>query len=157
MEIRYTADRADVWRAYGRTWHHSRLNAMRAVIFFSAFVLAHAHLSESAGGPAWRLGMALLIAPLPIVALALLPVLLVKSDERVLTISPSGVATTIGKRSADVPWTKIGRIDSDERCTYIVGRSGNSFTIPHRAFPDGATRTEFVDRATRWWNEGKAR
>ena len=35
--------------------------------------------------------------------------------------------------------------------------SGNSFTIPERAFPDDEARAEFLRCATRWWHDARGR
>jgi YcxB-like protein len=156
MVIKYKAARSDVWNAYWRSWRNSaRLNLLRAVIFVAAFFIAWSHLTAWSLGPAGRVGGALAAAIAVMVLLPLYPMLLFKHEERTLTITPDGIVTTIGRRSGDVPWGKVSRIEPAERCIYIFGTSGNGFTIPDRAFASGSQRAEFLRQATGWWEEAR--
>src|SRR5262245_42924787 len=129
MVITYRAERSDVWHAYWRTWRNSaRLNALRVLIF--GLVFFWAHVMAWSVGPTARVGVALAAAIGVIVLLPLYPMLRFKHDERTLTIAPSGIATTIGGKSSEIPWRKMARIEPNERCIYIFAKNGNSFTIP---------------------------
>jgi hypothetical protein len=128
---------------------------LRVLLFGLVFFVAWSQLVESSVGPVWRFCGALLVALLAILLLAVYPMLRFKQDERTLTISTSGITTTIGNLSGDVPWSKVGRIEHAERCIYIFGQNGNSFTIPHRAFPTENQRAEFLRRATQWWDDAR--
>lgn len=157
MVIRYKVSRSDIWHAYWNTWRHGvRLNILRLFIFGCAFLVAEAWLRGPLAAPAWRFAGAGVIAFLAILFLAVYPLLRFKPDERTLTISPTGIATTIGKRSGDVPWSKIARIAPAGGRIYIIGRSGNSFAVPRDAFGSDAQRTEFLQRATEWWTEARS-
>jgi hypothetical protein len=155
MEIQYKAERSDVRQAYWRTWRSIRMNVLRALIFGSVFIMASAQASAVASTPFGRLGVATLAAVLALVLLSVYPMLRFKPDERTLRISPEGIRTTIGARSGEIPWRKVARIEPAERCTFIVGKDGNSFTIPHRAFASEGVRAEFLQRATRWLDEAR--
>jgi hypothetical protein len=75
-----------------------------------------------------------------------------RTQERTLRVSPLGIATWIGTRSANIPWTKITTVKSVGRHLLIVRSTGNSFLIPMRAFRDTDQCTEFVE-VTRSWLE----
>ena len=152
MVIRYTADRSDLWNAYWRTWRNStRLNVMRVLIFGLWFFVAWSQLKAWSVGPVGSVGGALAVAVAVILLLPLYPMLRFKHDERTLTITPSGIATTIGRKSGEVPWRKVARIEPGERSIYIFGKNGNSFAIPHRAFASESQRAEFLQHATESW------
>ena len=156
MVIRYTANRSDVWRAYWHTYSHStRLNVLRILFFGWIFFTTWSELEDSSMAAGWRFCVALLVASLAMLLLAVYPMLRFKKDERFLSISPSGITTTIGKLSGEVPWSKVRRIEQAGRCIYIFGTSGNTFTIPYRAFPTEDLRTEFLQRATQWWGDAQ--
>jgi hypothetical protein len=67
-----------------------------------------------------------------------------KPDERVLAIGPEGIHTTIGKRSADVPWTRIASVEVTPEYIFITGKNANGFAIPARAFASPLERVEFL-------------
>lgn len=158
MTIRYKATRSDVWSAYWYTWRHSvRLNVVRLLLFGWAFFMAHGWLTGTTVEPALRVPFALGIALSVMVLLAIYPLLRFKKDERTLTISPAGLATTIGTKSGDVPWNKVARVAVAGDCIYIVGKNGNSFTVPRHAFDGDAQRTEFLERCTGWWKGAQAK
>jgi hypothetical protein len=105
--------------------------------------------------PAWQFSGALIVASLAILLLAVYPFLRFKRDERTLTISTTGIVTSIGNLTGDVPWVKISRVTPVGDCIYIMGKNGNSFAIPRRAFRSDTERAEFLQRATQWWNEAR--
>src|SRR5262249_22250521 len=143
------------WQAYWRTWRHStRLNVLRLLLFSWVFFVGRSQMNES-WTPAWRVGGALLCVVLTMLLLAIYPIVRFKSAERTLTISPSGMETTIGKLSGNIPWKKVGAIEPSGRCIYIFGLNGNSFAVPHRAFLSVEQRSEFLRRANQWWNEAR--
>src|SRR5439155_21617705 len=125
------------------------------LLFGWVFLVVWSQLTGSSVGLVWRVCGALVVACLAMLLMALYPMLRFKRDERTLTISTSGIATTIGSLSGDVPWTKVGRIQSAARWIYIFGPNANSFTIPHRAFATEIQRAEFLRRATLWWADAR--
>jgi hypothetical protein len=103
----------------------------------------------------WRLSGAFIVASLAMLLLAVYPLLRFERDERTLTISTMGIATTIGKLAGDIPWVKIALVAPVGERIYIVGKNGNSFAIPRGAFGSDTERAEFLQRATQWWNEAR--
>ncbi len=66
-----------------------------------------------------------------------------KTDERTLSISAEGISTQIGTLSANLPWSKIGIVQNVGGHVLIVGRSGNAFFVPSRAFRDTDQQAQF--------------
>ena len=79
-------------------------------------------------------------------AFLLLVRLRTKKDERVLSIGPEGIATSIGKLSGAVAWKRLASVDETPEYIFITGKSGNGFAIPLRAFASDAERAEFRRR-----------
>ena len=76
-----------------------------------------------------------------------------KTDERMLTISPEGIATEIGSLKGQLPWSKIKLVTETSRHhVLIVGASGNAFFIPSRAFEAPGQQAEFMTQISRWRN-----
>lgn len=67
-----------------------------------------------------------------------------KTDERILTISPEGIATEIGALKGQLPWSKIKLVTETNRHVLIVGATGNAFFIPSRAFKAPGQQAEFA-------------
>jgi hypothetical protein len=67
-----------------------------------------------------------------------------KKDERVLSIAPEGIQTSIGKLSGAIEWKRIASVDETPEYIFITGKSGNGFAIPSRAFANGAERAKFL-------------
>ena len=154
MVVRYRPTRSDVWRAY---WFPRDRRALRlgrlAVSAFLVFA-GVAILRDQSAGLAWRAIQASFLFLFAVLGSPLYPLLRFKSDERTLEIAPSGIATTIGRRSGQIAWRQVARIDSDGQRLYIIGKSGNSFVVPVDAFASDAERSQFVQSATRWLREG---
>jgi hypothetical protein len=69
--------------------------------------------------------------------------------------SPTGIVTTIGKQSGEVPWGKISKIAVVGDRLYIIGKSGNAFAVPRDAFVSDAEQAEFLRCATQSWNDAR--
>jgi len=72
-----------------------------------------------------------------------------KTDERILTISPEGIATEIGTLKGQLPWSKIKLVTETNRHVLIVGATGNAFFIPSRAFKAPGQQAEFMTQIGR--------
>jgi hypothetical protein len=156
MVIRYKARRSDIWHAYWYTWRHGvRANVLRLFIFGCVFFVAEAWLHGVLATPASRLAGALAVASSAMLLLAVYPLLRFKRDERTLTISPTGLATVIGKQSGDIPWRKIARVALVGERIFVIGKSGNAFAVPREAFENDAQRNVFLQRATQWLNQAR--
>jgi hypothetical protein len=56
--------------------------------------------------------------------------------------------------SGERSWPQIKEVADQKSFILIVGRSGNSFFIPSRAFSDLEEKTEFITRIKRWREVG---
>ncbi len=73
-----------------------------------------------------------------------------KTSLRTLTISSDGIHTEIGGMSGERSWPQIKEVTDQKSFILIVGRNGNSFFIPNRAFSDMEEKTELIARIKRW-------
>ncbi len=73
-----------------------------------------------------------------------------KTAERTLSVSEFGISTQIGSIDAQLPWTKVKEVKDSGRYILIVGRTGNSFFVPSRAFRGAEERGEFLSQIQRW-------
>lgn len=76
--------------------------------------------------------------------------LFTKPQQRILTIDAQGIQTTIGEQSGTVPWPQVADIVQDGDFIFVIGRSGNSFLIPNRAFPAPEQRQAFLEAITKY-------
>ena len=77
-----------------------------------------------------------------------------KTARRTLTISPNGISTEIGRLTGQVPWNKVKEVTECTQSVLIVGRNGNAFFIPNRAFADLDHRSQFLAEIKRWMHAG---
>lgn len=73
-----------------------------------------------------------------------------KTEERTLSVSEQGISTQIGSLDAQLPWTRVKEVKDSGTYILIVGRSGNSFFVPSRAFSGTRERAEFLSEIRRW-------
>jgi hypothetical protein len=103
------------------------MNALRLLLFGWVFLVAESWLRGVLAIRVWRLSGAFIAASLAMLLLAVYPLLRFKRDERTLTISTTGIATTIGTLSGDIPWVTVALVAPVGERIYVVGKSGNSF------------------------------
>lgn len=146
MEIRYTAQREDVGALLRYNLRHSpRLWVVLLVVaLFPAGVATAASLVSGRWPQSGEIAFDLILGVALVAAMLLRARARTKSDERVLSIGPEGIHTTIGKRSADLPWTRIASVDLTPEHIFITGKSANGFAIPARAFASPLERVEFL-------------
>ena len=146
MEIRYTARREDVGALLRYNLRHSpRLWVVLLVVaIFPAGVATVASLTSGRWPRPGEIVFDLLLGVVLVAVMLLRARARTKSDERVLSIGPEGILTTIGKRSADLPWTRIASVDVTPEYIFITGKNANGFAIPPRAFATRLERTEFL-------------
>lgn len=92
----------------------------------------------------------LLIAVAVITFFILFPQLMFKPHERTLTVSEGGIDTSIGRKGGTVKWEEIAAIQDAPDLTTIVGRNGNAFLIPNRAFNSEKDRSVFLASVRHW-------
>jgi hypothetical protein len=73
-----------------------------------------------------------------------------KTEERTLSVSEHGISTQIGTIDAQLPWTKVKEVKDSGAYILIVGKTGNSFFVPSRAFHDREQRRQFLAQVTQW-------
>jgi len=130
MVIRYRPTRSDVWHAY---WFPQDRRALRlgrlAVSAFLVFA-GVAILRDQSAGLALRAIQASFLFLFAVLGSPLYPLLRFKSDERTLEIAPSGIATTIGRRSGQIAWRQVARIDSDGQRITSLARAATASWCP---------------------------
>ncbi|HKT49977.1 MAG TPA: YcxB family protein [Candidatus Angelobacter sp.] len=92
------------------------------------------------------------------VILALLPILLfltAKTNRRTLTISPDGISTSIGTKSAEIPWKSVKVVKDSGTFILIARTNGNAFFIPNRAFVSPDNRARFMEQIGFWRGSSK--
>jgi hypothetical protein len=143
IRIQYFSLRSEVWRFYWRSWRQ-RLWKFHLFIFgsFTVVVFVCAILGGTApsvaGVNAFGWGL------LSIVWLPLYPLLKFKPQMRVLEISAEGISTAIGKLSARRSWHEIASITEADGNFVILGKNGNAFIVPPRAFDSDNSRLAFL-------------
>jgi hypothetical protein len=88
-----------------------------------------------------------------LVGVPVLVFLLGKTQVRRLSIEPDGIKTQIGSATGNIEWKAIETIVDAGEYIYITGKNTNAFTIPAEAFPDEASRHQFMALATRYHGE----
>lgn len=61
-----------------------------------------------------------------------------------------GLSTSIGKKSADIPWKKVKIVKDSGTFVLIAGINGNGFFIPGRAFASPDDHARFVEQVRIW-------
>jgi hypothetical protein len=148
MQIRYTATPRDVGALLRFNLRHSPRTwiSLGIVALFPA--AANSLLAQVTRGRVTSADVVpgLVFGLLAVPAVLLLARLRTKNDERILSIGPEGVQTSVGKLSGAVSWARIASVGENTDYVFITGKSGNGFAIPSRAFASSAQRTEFVRR-----------
>jgi len=153
VTIRYALKRADVWRAYARQWRSSwKLMAAQVVIALSVFYLTLKNVAGNKPVQVHHIASAALVTCAVLAFLPLYPLIRYKSQERILTIAPEGITTTIGKLHGELSWRQIESISPEGDRIYIVGRNQNSFAVPDHAFASAEDRAEFLRLSVQWFH-----
>jgi len=92
----------------------------------------------------------LLTAAALIIFFILFPQLMFKPHERTLIVSEGGIDTRIGRKSGTLKWEEVAAIQDMPDLTTIVGKNGNAFLIPNRAFDSEKDRSEFLASVRHW-------
>lgn len=144
ISINYASQRNEVWQWYWRTWRRS-LWKTHFSIFIAVVVVAS--LGIFGGVPTGWTGLALVgaIGILPLAGFVLFPMLKFKPEVRTLAVDGEGIATTIGKRSATIPWAEIADVREDGDALIIQRRNLNAFIVPARAFRSAEAKLQFRD------------
>lgn len=146
MQIRYTATRQDVGALMQYNLRHStrfRITLVCLALFPAAL---NSLLAWSSRGQVTSVDVVpgLIFGAIAALCVPALVRLRTKKDERVLSIAPEGIQTSIGKLSGAIGWKRIASVDETPEYIFITGRSGNGFAIPARAFANGEERARFL-------------
>jgi len=152
MNIKYALTRADIVRVFFVSLSQSP-RILTVVLLFSILPGVPPLISAcSSGGAlttrdafvaiAWSIAMFCFVIAMVFVR--------GKTEERTLSVSERGISTQIGSMDAQLPWSKVKEVKDSGTYILIVGRTGNSFFVPARAFRDGAQRHEFLSEIRRW-------
>jgi hypothetical protein len=115
--------------------------AIIPVIFSDAFIGGH------------KFGLARLLILWTIGTFCLLLLVLfatAKTAQRTMDFSEGGISTTIGKLRGHVGWGKIADVKDAGPHVLVMGRSGNAFFIPNRAFSGPDEKAQFVSDVREW-------
>ena len=148
MQIRYTATRQDVGALMQYNLRHStRFRIMLVCLaLFPAALNSLLALSSRGRVTSVDVVPGLIFGAIGALCVPALVRLRTKKDERVLSIAPEGIRTSIGKLSGAVEWKRIASVDETPEYIFITGKSGNGFAIPSRAFASGSERADFLHR-----------
>jgi YcxB-like protein len=143
--IEYASRRGEVWNWYWRTWRR-RLWKTHLLTFFVVVVGAMAGIYIEAHGTLSP--KSFLLAPalglLSILWLPIYPQLRFKSQMRSLEVDQDGISTTIGKLAGRRYWEDILSISEQDDQIILLGRNGNAFLVPARAFSSIEEKQAFV-------------
>jgi len=144
----YTSTRTEVWQWYWQAWR-KKLWMYHASYFMCILAIAvslDGHWPPRSGSVLYGL----LTAAAVIIFFILFPQLMFKPHERTLIVGEGGIDTRIGRKSGTVTWEKVAAIQDTPDLTTIVGKNGNAFLIPNRAFNSEKDRREFLASVKHW-------
>ena len=159
MQVRYSLTRGDMRRAVAGAWNKSlrfRLFLLAAALWPAAMYL---FIGFTIGGSVGAQDF-VFAAALGLLFGLLMPVLLIvrtKTSERVLSIDRSGIKTTIGQMRGEIPWSKVGAIETTDQQVLVIGTTPNLFAIPFRAFDQNDDRSKFCEAAREYWTAARMR
>ncbi len=146
--IRYHPSRREAWREYWKTWRHRLWASQVLVAAWVGWALSNSPLHPPSI-TSW--GLAFVVAlPVIMLVIALVPQILFKSTERTVHVGPQGWSTEIGKVSGKRAWSEVASIEEWAGQVVITSASANALIIPARAFPDAASRRQFVKDIEQW-------
>ena len=150
--IRYHPSRREAWRGYWKTWRHRLWSTQVLMAAWVGWALSN---SKSVPPSITSWGLAFVVA-LPVITLvmALVPQILFKSTERTVRVGPQGWSTDFGLWSGIIrAWDEAASIEEWAGQVVITSASGNALIIPARAFPDAASRQQFVQDIKQWYRQ----
>jgi hypothetical protein len=148
LTVRYRSSRADVWRWYWIAWTRP-MGLWRYHVAISLLVAAFDALARRPAAVSWTHATWIFTGALIfcLVFFPLWPQVRFKPAERTLTIGPSGIDTSIGRRSAVISWKKVRLLELRRDTIVITGENKNAFIVPARAFGSTQERVAFYEAA----------
>lgn len=152
MTLKYALTRTEIVQSHFQSLASSRTYLMMILIYSAVMGLLPLIVNGGFSRPlqihdvfvavAWMVG-----------AFTLMPIVLFlrgKTSERTLSVSSDGISTQIGSMKGQVPWSKVRLVTDAGRHVLIVGKTGNAFFIPGRAFQGAEHRAQFIERIDSW-------
>jgi hypothetical protein len=146
FKIEYASRRREVWGWYWRAWRR-RLWKIHTIAFLAVAATVGLEAKESGGAPAACISLALALGFLSVAWMPIHPLLMFKSQTRTLEMNQDGISTVIGKLSVQRSWNDIQSVSEQDTSIIIVGRNGNAFIVPRRAFVSEEERRLFLSYA----------
>jgi len=143
MTITYALRRSEIWRYYAWMWRRKLWKFH--VVIVPMLAVAAAMVLRPTTPVAWFLAAG--VSVVPVLLLMLYPQLKFKPQLRTLSLSANGIATWIGKKSANYEWRKFEGVFDLGDCIMLALNNNCAFIVPNRAFSDAQQRTEFFRAA----------
>jgi YcxB-like protein len=143
IKIEYSSLRSEVWSFYWRSWRQ-RWWKVHLLVFSSVTAVAFVGLYRQGLSPFSEGALACGCGFLSIVWMPIYPLLKFKPQTRILEIGAAGISTTIGKISGQRSWHEIASITQSDGNIVILGKNGNAFIVPPRAFDSENARQAFL-------------
>lgn len=148
FKIEYASQRREVWNWYWRAWR-KRLWKTHLLTFVVVGASAIVGLYANRRG---TLSPTFLLLPpafglLSILWMPIYPQLRFKSQVRSLEVDQDGISTTIGRLAARRSWEDVLSISEENDQIIILGRNGNAFLVPMRAFTSLEEKRAFLSFA----------
>ena len=145
FKIEYASQRGELWNWYWRAWRN-RLWKTHLLTFLAVGVATTAGLDAMGHGTLTPTSF--LLAPaiglLSISWMPIYPQMRFKSQMRSLEVNQDGISTTIGKLAARRSWEDVLSISEEDDRIIILGRNGNAFLVPGRAFTSIEEKQAFL-------------
>lgn len=159
MKIRYSLTRAEVVRSFLQGLAKSPKLVARVLVYcLIAAILPMVISGAFIGGPTLvTSGSSILWTVGTFCLFLILLFATAKTAQRTMDVSEDGISTSIGKLRGLVDWGRIADVRDTGPHVLIVGRSGNSFFIPNRAFNSPDQKTQFISEICEWRGRAGAR
>jgi hypothetical protein len=146
FKIEYTSRRGEVWNFYWRAWRE-RLWKIHLTFVILAVGSVCLYANTQGTLSASTVLLALGLSFLSILWMPIYPQVMFKPQLRTLDISPDGLSTTIAARSGKRSWEDIQSVSDQGGYIVILGRNGNAFIVPPRAFASKEELQRFLSFA----------
>lgn len=156
MTIEYSIASGDAFWAYFQQLGVSSAFRSRMITLTAAVMLAYIlpRILLGGFGPVDIVVALIVGAAFIFLLLPLLLRLRTKTQQRTLTVSAEGLATTIGTLSGTLGWAEVADVADSPGFIFIIGQTGNSFMIPSRAFATPEQRRAFRAAITTYRSGG---
>ena len=131
ISVQYSSTRREVWSDYSRMWRE-RLWKLHFFVFGATSIFASFWIFGGWPNDIPQVGSALLMGLVPLLLLAIYPMMMFKPQRRLLTVTSDGISTTIGKHNKKLDWAEIADVRNSDDALIIQNRNLNAFIVPAR-------------------------